>query len=131
MIGDTAVGDDEWLARFIVHKSCIRSDDTVKPIAFIPYKWVEMSVTRHLGLLESEVWEAGEMVAQKRNTALVGRADNLAVTYRNCGLSVVATPQADNPNHADVIDWPAEKDAQMMLALVIAESTRYTPNHKQ
>ena len=125
MIGDIPVADDELLARFIIHRSHVRSDGTVKPDAFIPYKQMEMSVTRHRELPENELWGAGELVAQKRGKTLVGRADNQAVTYRNCGLRVVPTPLNDNANHADVIDWPAEKSDQKALALEIAKEARF------
>ena len=125
MIGDVPVADDELLARFIFHRSHVRSDGTVRPEVFIPYKKVEMSVTRHLELLDSELWRAGELVAHKREATLAGRADNQAVTFRNCGLRVVPTPLNDNPNHADVIDWPAEKSDQKLLALLIAKEARF------
>ena len=44
--------NDEWLARFILRKEHVRADGTVKPDPFIPYKHIELSVTRHLGLSE-------------------------------------------------------------------------------
>ena len=125
MIGAIPVADEELLARFIIHRSHVRSDGTVRPEAFIPYKQVELSVTRHRELPESELWGAGELVAQKLGKTLVGRADNQAVTFRTCGLQVVPTPLDDDANHADVIDWPAEKSDQKALALEIAKEARF------
>ena len=61
--GQMPVGDEEWLARFILRKEHVRPDGTVKPDPFIPYKHVELSVTRHLGLNEARIWAAGELVA--------------------------------------------------------------------
>jgi hypothetical protein len=37
-------------------------------------------------------------------------------------LQVVAAPVPENPNHANVIDWPAEKSAQKIIAQQIAEA---------
>ena len=51
------MSDDESLARFILRQNQIRSDQTVKPDAFIPYPWPDLSVTRHLGLTDDELWE--------------------------------------------------------------------------
>jgi hypothetical protein len=38
---------------------------------------------------------------------------------------VVATPLPSNANHADVIDWPADKPSQKELALLIARDANF------
>jgi hypothetical protein len=124
-IGELPVTDDEWLARYIVHKEHVREDKTVKPDVFIPYKWVELSVTRHLGLTESEIWEAGKLVARQLQKSLRGRSDIQAVDIVNVGLNVVPKPLIENPNHADVIGWPVDKPSQKELALRIAQKTQF------
>lgn len=58
-IGERPVMEDEWLARYILRREHVRVDGTLKPDPFMPYKWVELSVTRHLGLEEPEIWQAG------------------------------------------------------------------------
>ena len=76
------VSDEEWLARFILFRNQIRSDQTVKPDAFIPYPYPDLSVTRHLGLTEKELWETGQEVADSRPATLYGRADAPARTFK-------------------------------------------------
>jgi hypothetical protein len=111
---------DEWLARFVLNRRHIRADGTVKREAFVPYKWVELSVTRHLGLNDSQIWEAGDRVAAQTKKGLQGRADAQAATYAKQELRTVAAPVPENSNHANVIDWPQDKQAQMEKALEIS-----------
>lgn len=91
-IGKTPVTEDEWLARYIVHKDHVRADGTVRQDPFIPYSRVELSVTRHLGLSENEIWAAGELVAQEIGKPLHGRADTQARIYVWSRLRVVPKP---------------------------------------
>lgn len=70
------VTDDEFLARFVLFRGWIRSgDSTVRPDAFIPYPYPDLSVTRHIGLSVEEVWQIGQAVADRRPATLYGRAD--------------------------------------------------------
>ena len=115
-----AVSSDESLGRFILQKNHFRNDLTVKPDAFIPYSRTELSVTRHIGLSVSQIWEIGWEVALKIGKPLFGRADIKASIFENQKLTVIADPLPNNPNHANVKGWPAEKPAQKILALEIA-----------
>ena len=96
----------------------------MKAEAILPFKWVELSVSRHRDLTESELWELGQEVARKRSETerrevpLVGRADFLARTARQQNLDV--KPDEPPRNHANIIGWPIEKSAQMSLAQQIA-----------
>ncbi|MCW5558247.1 MAG: hypothetical protein KIT22_10505 [Verrucomicrobiae bacterium] len=83
-------------------------------------KWVELSVTRHLGLDDAEIWEAGDRVAEEIGTTLRGRADVVAAVFNKRGLRVLPMPLPRDANHADVVDWPADKPAQKEIALLIA-----------
>jgi hypothetical protein len=115
------VSSDELLARFIVFSKHIRSSNlTVKPDAFIPHPLIELSLTRHREATEDELWHEGQRVAGLRSAALYGRADVTAEAFEGERLSVAAKPIPENPNHADVIDWPADKSAQKMKAVEIA-----------
>ena len=58
-----AVSDDELLARFVTQSKQCRGDGTIKPDLFIPYRHVELSVTRHLNATEDEIWSVGYDVA--------------------------------------------------------------------
>jgi len=130
-IGERPIVDDEWLARYLVHKEHVRADGTVKPDPFIPFKWVELSVTRHLGLEECEIWTFGEDVAAKFGRTLIGRADTQALVHREFGLEVVAAPLPENPNHADVVGWPADKPSQKEKALLIARKACFAPKAQE
>ncbi|MFN0075827.1 MAG: hypothetical protein ACKVY0_05080 [Prosthecobacter sp.] len=126
-IGERPMTADEWLARYILRREHVRADGTLKPDPFMPYKWVELSVTRHLGLEESEIWQAGQTVADETGTTLQGRADALAQVYAKHRLRVLPKPLPNNLNHADVVDWPADKPAQKEIALMIAREASYQP----
>ena len=54
---------DEQLARFILQRSHLRQDGSVKQDAFVPYPWPDLSVTRHLQLTDKELWGIGHDVA--------------------------------------------------------------------
>ena len=127
-IGERPVADEEWLARYILRREHVRSDSTLKPDPFMPYKWVELSVTRHLGLTEQEIWHAGQTVAGETETTLHGRADVQAQSCIKHRLRVLPRPLTNNLNHADVVDWPADKAAQKEIALLIAREASYKPN---
>ena len=126
-VGERPVSDDEWLARYVLRKEQVRADGTLKPDTFMPFKWVELSVTRHLGLDEVELWEAGASVAAETGTTLQGRADAQASVYVKHPLRVIPRPLPRNPNHADVVGWPADKPAQKEIALLIAREATFKP----
>ena len=122
-----AVADAERLARFILTERHIRKNDgSVRAEAFAPFKYVEMSVTRHRDFSEEELWAMGRQVAEARTLPLVGRADFLAADAREQNLDV--TPDEPPRNHANVIGWPPEKPAQMIRALEIATRANYIAN---
>jgi len=115
------VDDDEWLARFIVHSNEFRNDDSVNPKLFLPYKRVVLSVNRHRGCSEKEIWKVGSDVAQSRKCTLYGRADIKASSCRIGPLDVVPNPLLPtNPNHADITGFPSTKEDQQALALKLA-----------
>ncbi|CUQ66313.1 hypothetical protein [Candidatus Nitrospira inopinata] len=124
------VTDDEDLARFVLFRGWIRSShSTVKPDAFIPYPYPDLSVTRHIGLSVEEVWQIGQAVADRRPATLYGRADIQAVHIRRQALRIVPTPEPRN--HANITDWPKDKPAQKIIAQELAAVARYVPNPNQ
>jgi hypothetical protein len=68
----TTVDPGEWLARFIYYQRYIRQDRTIRPDAFIPHPYPELSVTRHLQLSETQIWEIGRNVAEQIGQPLRG-----------------------------------------------------------
>jgi hypothetical protein len=126
------VAPDELLARYIFFRGWIRSSNqTVKPDAFIPSN-TELSVTRHLNLTEEKIWKIGRRIAGGMSTPrlLHGRADVETCHVIAQGLDVVSQPVLDNPNHANIVNWPAEKNARKMCALEIATAARFVANHE-
>jgi hypothetical protein len=120
------VEPNELLARYVVYSSHIRrSNSTLKPDAFMPHPHRELSVTRHVAATVEELWSIGERVAAASGKALHGRGDVGAKVCIDQNLAVKATPLADNPNHADVVGWPADKPAQKMIAQEIAAACRF------
>jgi hypothetical protein len=110
----------ERLARYIFQRNRIRADLTIRPDAFVPHPWPDLSVTRHLQLATEQIWAIGEQVARQVGKSLHGRADVEAAAFISRGLQVRAAPVENNPNHANVTGWPADKPAQKILAQEIA-----------
>lgn len=117
------VTDDELLARFVLFSSWIRNDKTIRPDAFIPHPYPDLSVTRHLGLLESELWQIGQTVADKRPARLYGRADVQAITVKAQSLRIEPTPEPKN--HANITGWPVDKPGQKIIAMEIAAIAQF------
>jgi hypothetical protein len=117
------VTDDEWLARFILFGRWLRADQTVRPDAFIPHPWPDLSVTRHLGLAETELWRIGQNVSDQRTHTLYGRADIRAGAIRKHRLDIHPTPEPRN--HANISDWPKGKPAQKIIAQEIAATATF------
>jgi hypothetical protein len=129
MIGGSApsaVTDEECLARFILFSKWIRnSDQTVRPDAFIPYPYPDLSVTRHIHLSEEALWKMGQDVADARPAKLYGRADIYASTARRLHLRIDPAPASNNPNHANLDGWPADKPTQKIIAQQLAAEAVY------
>jgi hypothetical protein len=114
------------LARFVLFSRHFRaSDNTAKPEAFMPHPHIELSMTRHLQATEQELWTEGRRVASIRGATLYGRDDVSEAAFAAEQLTVVAKPIAENPNHADATDWPADKPAQKIKALEIAKKSTF------
>ncbi len=115
------IADNELLARFILNSNETREDGTVKPKLFLPYSHVDLSVNRHRQATSSETWQIGRDVASSRNKTLYGCANIRASSCRIEPLDVVASPiLPTNPNHADIVGFPAKKEDQMSLASRLA-----------
>lgn len=123
------VQNDEMLARAIVVSGWIRSsDNTVKQDAFMPHPYVELSMTRHAGATEAELWADCRRVAALRQRTLHGRADLNAGAFVEQGLRVEAAPLPENPNHVNATGWPTERSAQKLMALEIANRAKFLPS---
>ncbi len=119
------IADDELLARFVLFSNWIRHDQTVRPDAFIPHPYPNLSVTRHREISEFDLWQIGKDVASKRRLNLYGRADIQAITVKTQSLRI--EPTAEPKNHANINGWPADKPKQKIIAQEIAAAARFIP----
>ena len=125
-VGEVPVTSDEQLARFILSSNWIRkSDQTVKPDAFIPHPYPDLSVTRHKSLTEQQLWQIGQVIADSRPATLYGRADIQTSSVRRQGLEVDPKRLANNQNHANVIGWPTDKPTQKIIAQELAAKANF------
>jgi hypothetical protein len=119
-----AVTPDESLARFVLDSRCVRADQTVKSDAFMPHPVrLDISVTRHIGLSEEELWQIGQAVADARPKTLYGRADFSAGVPLKLRLRV--EPTREPKNHANIIGWPGDKPTQKSIAQQISAEAHY------
>ena len=123
-----AVSNEELLARFITASKWVRSDNTVRQDAFIPYPYPDLSVTRHRSLSEQELWKIGQEIADARPVNLYGRADILTTKVRRQKLTIEPMPVPENVNHACILGWPLDKPAQKIRAMELAAAAKFTPN---
>lgn len=128
-LADVPVENGECLARFVFDKRHIpKKGCGIKAEAMLPFKWTELSVTRHRELTEAEICSLGREVANQRSTPmrkfeLLGRADFPAQSARRLRLDV--TPDEPPRNHANILGWPTEKSAQMSLAQELAAQAEF------
>lgn len=126
------VGASEVLARYVLQSSHVRrSNQSVKPDAFVPHPHKDLSVTRHLRATEDELWSVGQAIAVARGITLYGRGDISASHCMAQRLSVKAAPIEKNPNHANVSDWPADKASQKMIAQELAATASFVPAQRR
>jgi hypothetical protein len=124
-----AIDNSELLARFVTSSRWYRAiDQSVKPDAFIPYPYPDLSVTRHAGFSESRLWEIGQGIVEAvpRRPTLHGRADVTAGDVRTTNLQIEPRPEPMNPNHADIIGWPSDKPSQKARAQQLAAVAHFT-----
>ena len=117
-LADISVDDSEQLSRMVLFDNHVRKEaGNLKPVAFLPYSRVELSVIRQRNLSIEDLWRIGFQVAELRQRPLIGRGDIAAIVAKIAPLNVIPKEGDGLPkNHADIIGWPADKPAQMLLA---------------
>ena len=126
------LGDNELVARFVVVKRWIRSNQSVRHNAYMPPRDKKLSVTRHKGISTEKLWSHGKAVAEvraateKRDVHLLGRSDVRVSDVREQNIEAVPHPiWRENWNHSHLIGWPEDKPRQMMIAKLIAAEAQY------
>lgn len=118
--------DSEQLARFVFYRDHVRSGGEIKPDAFIPHPYDDLSVTRHDSLSQVELWGRGEAISKSRERPLVGLADVKAVAVRGAGLEPKPDPTPGDPQHAIILGWPSGKPNQKHQAQLLAKAAVFS-----
>ena len=116
-----SVAASEQIARYILSKRYFSvSNRTVKYGAYLPAPNGETSVYRISNISEKGIWDIGcKYVAGPSKRTLHARGDTAAVAITKTGLEI-ASETTPHPLHANIVNWPSEKDEQKMLAVEIA-----------
>jgi hypothetical protein len=111
-----SIDSNERITRYIFERTHFApSTGRVKYSAFLPKKR-KTSVYRISKLEEQEIWDIGiEYVSKERNMPLLARGDILAAVVLDNSLGIVPDT-AKHPKHANIIDWPDNKEEQMLIA---------------
>jgi hypothetical protein len=108
------------LTRYIFQASHFsRVNQRVKPGAFLPQPpdlkissvWIDQ-------LGDGEIWDIGDLLGAKRNAKPIARASFDAQILSEPHLTIEADPMP-HPKHVNICGWPAEKDAQKAVALLL------------
>jgi hypothetical protein len=124
-----SVAASEQIARYILTKKHISvTKGIVKPAAYMPAPNGETSVYRISNIAENDIWDIGrKYVAGPSKRTLRARGDTTAEVITKTGLEI-SPETTPHPLHANIVNWPSEKDEQKMLAVEIAnEATLITP----
>jgi hypothetical protein len=116
------VADDESLCRFIFSDKMFSSiNRRVKHHAFSP-KGNEVSVFRTVSLEQDDIWKMGQLQAGGARGNPRARADLLTRAVRKARLNVLSAPKS-HPRHANIVDWPAEKELQQRAKMELASAS--------
>lgn len=86
----------------------------------MPHPYSELSVSLHHDMSSVQIHAVGRLVAEAQGLTYFGRADAGVSEVRSVNLDVEHAPVANNPNHANVVGWPADKASQKNLAQQVA-----------
>ena len=119
-----SIADTDRLSRFLFFRRWYAPTmGRVKPEAFVPHPYIELSVSCTEGLDENLVWQIGRETADSRRDkpTLHGRADLAAQAIRAQQLEVV---RDDRPlYHANIVGWEGERSAQLSKAQEMAAAS--------
>jgi hypothetical protein len=108
------------LTRFIFDKNHFSSVALkAKPGAFLPASDLKTSALGKDMLGEGEIWKIGLLVGQDRGKAPRARADFDDRAVGEAKLTIEPDPQPNIPDHLNLCGWPAQKDEQKDVALLL------------
>ena len=101
-------------ARFVMDRSLVRADGTIRWKAFLDKRPPhETSVNSHGSIGEGIHWDEGVLINPSRT--LIGAADILVTSVVTVGLDVRAAPVPGMPHHAEIFGWPQGDDEDAKL----------------
>ena len=118
------LADAERVSRFLFSRKndFSPSRKLVKPSAFDPYPYNELSVAHSTGLTEAEVWAVGELVREACGRPVVYACADIDVAH--ISEQKLRAMRDDQPfqRHTNVLGWPSleNKDDQKRLCKGIA-----------
>jgi hypothetical protein len=117
-----AVSPSERISRFVMYRKWLDGAGRVTSAAFMPSSARTVSVYRTSKCAEKRIWLLGLLFVERKrrdSRKILGRADVRANVALQEGLRIrpLLTP---HPRHAELIDWPEEKEAQKDKALALA-----------
>ncbi|MFH1857212.1 MAG: hypothetical protein ABH836_08355 [Candidatus Omnitrophota bacterium] len=121
------VKDTEMLTRFVFTPQHIdKRDGSIKWQAFKPAS-DGTSVTRQDYVSPEKILQLGVEIAKarKHSTKLHSKAEILAQNARKLKIDVTAAPTARDPNHANIVKWPSDKNEVMMLCKELLIASRH------
>lgn len=122
-----AATPDEPLARFLTQSSHWHKErHQVSSSAFLPSRLATgLSVFRTTGLDARAVWALGDLhVVPSPVRRVRGAATVIASVVTTAGLTLVRDDVP--PRHAEIRNWPEEKEARKQCALELAASASLT-----
>ncbi|MES9970329.1 MAG: hypothetical protein ABW092_09865 [Candidatus Thiodiazotropha sp.] len=124
----TDISPDENITRYIFNKKKGYSEVNrrVKYGAYLPAPDGNASVYRTSKISEKEIWDIGHKYVEKKRKdkkKIKARADIKAADIYEQSLSIIpdTTP---HKLHANITNWPEEKDKRLMKAVELANSSQ-------
>lgn len=115
---EVLVSASERLTRFIFRTSHFKNGE-VLPTAFLPHpRRLDCSCYRIRTDNENTIWRAGKKIGAVSKRSVKARADfDSAIVFSETKLEI----DFDTPTHANVINWPKDKEDQLEIAQILCE----------
>ena len=119
----SSVSTEEITGRFIFSSSHFNSLGA-KYAAFMPRNG-ETSVFCISSISNDEIWDIGvNHVGKNMEPSLKARADIICGRVQEIGLDVISETST-HPLHANIINWPIERDEKLELAIDLAKASTF------
>lgn len=122
----SSISTEENTSRFIFSSSHFNSLGA-KYAAFMPRNG-ETSVFCISSISNDEIWDIGiNHVGKNMKPSLKARADIICGRVQEIGLDVISETSS-HPLHANITNWPLERDEKLALAIDLAKASTFHKN---